>query len=50
MFFPKMIEHAGAGRRELDNAEVVARGEVGIEPPSEISCKTLSRDRRPTWE
>ena len=30
-----------AGRRELDDAEVVAGGEVGVEPPAEILVELL---------
>ena len=40
-FLPKMTEHAGARRRELDHAEVVTRGEIGVEPPPEPSVELL---------
>jgi hypothetical protein len=40
-FLPKMTEHPGAGRRQLDHAEVVAGGEVGVEPPTQAAIETL---------
>jgi hypothetical protein len=33
--YAKLDRAAGAGRRELDQAEVVTGGAVGIQPPSE---------------
>ena len=40
-FLPKMTEAGGARGRELDDAEVVAVGEVGVEPPAEVAIETL---------
>ena len=38
---PNWIEHAGAGRRELDDPEAVVDGEVGVEPPPEAAVELL---------
>ncbi len=40
-FLPKMTEHAGAGRRELDDAEVFTVVVVGVEPPPELRVELL---------
>ena len=40
-FFAEDDRAAGAGRRELDHAEVVAPGEVGVEPPTQAAIEAL---------
>ena len=40
-FLPKMTEHLEPGGVELDHAEVVAGGEVGVEPPTQAAVKAL---------
>ena len=39
--WPTMIEHGEPGRRELDDAKLVTRGEVGVEPPPEAPVELL---------
>ena len=40
-FLPKMTEAPGTRRRELDHAEVVAGGVVGVEPPTQVAVEAL---------
>jgi hypothetical protein len=40
-FFRQDHRAPGAGRRELDYTEVVARREVGVEPPTQTGIEAL---------